>query len=58
VIETVFTLPLGRLLVDLIFARDYPVVQGSSVVHGGDLRRRQSDRRSLLSPFDPRVAAE
>jgi peptide/nickel transport system permease protein len=29
VIETVFTLPgLGRLLVDSIFARDYPVVQG------------------------------
>ena len=29
VIETVFTLPgLGRLLVDAIFARDYPVVQG------------------------------
>ena len=28
-IETVFTLPgLGRLLVDSIFARDYPVVQG------------------------------
>jgi len=29
VIETVFTLPgLGRLIVDAIFARDYPVVQG------------------------------
>ncbi|MBU9185756.1 ABC transporter permease [Burkholderia multivorans] len=29
VIETVFTLPgLGRLLVDSIFARDYPVIQG------------------------------
>jgi peptide/nickel transport system permease protein len=29
VIETVFTLPgLGRLIVDSIFARDYPVVQG------------------------------
>jgi peptide/nickel transport system permease protein len=29
VLETVFTLPgLGRLLVDSIFARDYPVVQG------------------------------
>ena len=29
VIETVFTLPgLGRLMVDSIFARDYPVVQG------------------------------
>lgn len=30
VIETVFTLPgLGRLLVDSIFARDYPVIQGA-----------------------------
>ncbi|HEM7852753.1 TPA: ABC transporter permease [Burkholderia multivorans] len=29
VIETVFTLPgLGRLLVDSVFARDYPVIQG------------------------------
>jgi len=29
VLETVFTLPgLGRLLVDSIFARDYPIVQG------------------------------
>jgi peptide/nickel transport system permease protein len=29
VLETVFTLPgLGRLMVDSIFARDYPVVQG------------------------------
>ena len=30
VLETVFTLPgLGRMLVDAIFARDYPVVQGT-----------------------------
>ena len=30
VIETVFTLPgLGRLLIDSIFARDYPVIQGA-----------------------------
>lgn len=29
VVETVFTLPgLGRLLVDAIFSRDYPVIQG------------------------------
>lgn len=29
VVETVFTVPgLGRLLVDAIFARDYPVIQG------------------------------
>ncbi|HCW21448.1 MAG TPA: peptide ABC transporter, partial [Achromobacter sp.] len=29
VLETVFTLPgIGRLMVDSIFARDYPVLQG------------------------------
>ena len=29
VLETVFTLPgLGRLMIDSIFARDYPVLQG------------------------------
>ncbi|MDQ3057743.1 MAG: ABC transporter permease, partial [Pseudomonadota bacterium] len=29
VLETVFTLPgLGRLMIDAIFARDYPVLQG------------------------------
>lgn len=29
IVETVFTIPgLGRLLVDAIFARDYPVIQG------------------------------
>ncbi|WP_070106416.1 ABC transporter permease [Burkholderia plantarii] len=33
VIETVFTLPgMGRLLVDSIYARDYPVVQGCLLV--------------------------
>jgi peptide/nickel transport system permease protein len=32
VLETVFTLPgLGRLLVDAILARDYPVVQGAMI---------------------------
>jgi len=35
VIETVFTLPgIGRLLVESIFARDYPVVQGVVVLVG------------------------
>jgi len=30
VIETVFTIPgIGRLMVDSIYARDYPVLQGS-----------------------------
>ncbi len=59
VIETVFTLPgLGRLMVDGIYARDYPVVQGTmlfvAVIYvlvnlGVDL---------LYPFFDPRVTAE
>ena len=59
VIETVFTLPgLGRLLVDAIFARDYPVVQGvmlfiAAIYVGVNLLV------DLLYPvFDPRVRAE
>lgn len=33
VVETVFTIPgIGRLLVDSIFARDYPVIQGCLLV--------------------------
>ena len=39
VTETVFTLPgIGRLLVDSIFARDYPVVQGCLLLRDRDLR--------------------
>jgi peptide/nickel transport system permease protein len=59
VIETVFTLPgLGRLLVDAIFARDYPVVQGVmlfvAVIYVG-----VNFCVDLLYPvFDPRVRAE
>jgi peptide/nickel transport system permease protein len=59
VVETVFTLPgLGRLLVDAIFARDYPVIQGcllfTAVVYV--LVNLLVD---LCYPlFDPRVATE
>jgi peptide/nickel transport system permease protein len=59
VIETVFTLPgLGRLLVDSILARDYPVVQGcllfTAVVYV--VINLLVD---LCYPlFDPRVAAQ
>jgi peptide/nickel transport system permease protein len=59
VLETVFTLPgLGRLLVDAIYARDYPVVQGcllfTSVVYV--LLNLVVDMCYPL--FDPRVSAE
>lgn len=58
VIETVFTLPgLGRLLVDAIFARDYPVVQGVMLFVAA-IYVLVNVAVDLLYPiFDPRVAA-
>jgi peptide/nickel transport system permease protein len=59
VVETVFTLPgLGRLLVESIYQRDYPVVQGCllMIATGYVLVNLVVD---LLYPFfDPRVALE
>ena len=59
VVETVFTIPgLGRLLVDAIFGRDYPVIQGCLlfVAFCYVLVNLVVD---LCYPlFDPRVAAE
>ncbi|MDT8333197.1 ABC transporter permease [Roseomonas gilardii] len=59
VIETVFTLPgLGRLLVDGIYARDYPVVQGC-MLFVATVYVLVNLLVDLLYPFfDPRVAAE
>jgi peptide/nickel transport system permease protein len=59
VIETVFTLPgLGRLLVDSIFARDYPVVQGC-LLFTAVIYVVVNLIIDLCYPlFDPRVAAE
>ena len=59
VIETVFTLPgLGRLLVDAIFARDYPVVQGV-MLFIAVLYVLINLLIDLAYPlFDPRVAME
>jgi peptide/nickel transport system permease protein len=59
VIETVFTLPgLGRLLVDSIFARDYPVVQGC-LLFTALVYVVVNLIVDLCYPlFDPRVAAE
>jgi peptide/nickel transport system permease protein len=58
VTETVFTLPgLGRLLVDSIYARDYPVVQGCMLLIAG-LYILINLLTDLLYPlFDPRVTA-
>lgn len=59
VIETVFALPgLGRLMVDGVFARDYPVVQGC-LLFTALLYVVINLLVDLLYPlFDPRVAAE
>ncbi|MGE0716549.1 MAG: ABC transporter permease subunit, partial [Alphaproteobacteria bacterium] len=59
VVETVFTLPgLGRLLVDGIFARDYPVVQGC-LLFTAIMYVLVNLVVDLLYPvFDPRVTAE
>jgi len=59
VIETVFTIPgLGRLLVDAIFARDYPVIQGC-LLFIASVYVLVNLAVDLLYPlFDPRVAAQ
>jgi peptide/nickel transport system permease protein len=56
VIETVFTLPgLGRLLVDGIYQRDYPVVQGVLLMVAC-IQVLMNLIVDLLYPlFDPRV---
>lgn len=58
VIETVFTIPgLGRLLVDAIFARDYPVIQGC-LLFIATVYVLVNLVVDLLYPiFDPRVTA-
>lgn len=59
VIETVFTLPgLGRLMVDAILARDYPVVQGC-LLFTAMIYMAVNLAVDLCYPiFDPRVTAQ
>jgi peptide/nickel transport system permease protein len=59
VVETVFTIPgLGRLLVDAIFGRDYPVIQGC-LLFVAVVYVVVNLLIDLCYPlFDPRVAAE
>ncbi|HEV2674987.1 MAG TPA: ABC transporter permease [Aliidongia sp.] len=59
VVETVFTIPgLGRLLVDSIFARDYPVIQGC-LMFIAFIYVLVNLIVDLCYPlFDPRVTAE
>lgn len=56
VIETIFTMPgLGRLLVDSIYARDYPVVQGIVLLVGLVYVLVNLIVDLLYPVFDPRV---
>lgn len=58
VTETVFTIPgLGRLLVDAIYARDYPVVQGCLLLIAGIYVLVNLIVDLLYPLFDPRVTA-
>jgi peptide/nickel transport system permease protein len=58
VIETVFTIPgLGRLLVDSIFTRDYPVLQGCLLFVATIYVLVNAVVDALYPLFDPRVAA-
>jgi peptide/nickel transport system permease protein len=58
VMETVFTLPgLGRLLVDAIFARDYPVIQGVMLFIAAIYVLVNLVVDLLYPVFDPRVTA-
>ena len=58
VLETVFTLPgLGRLLVDAIFARDYPVVQGCMLFTAAIYVLVNLIVDLCYPLFDPRVSA-
>ena len=59
VLETVFTIPgLGRLLVDAIFARDYPVVQGCLLLTACVYVVVNLIVDLCYPLFDPRVVAE
>ena len=59
VVETVFTIPgLGRLLVDAIFARDYPVIQGCMLFIAFTYVLVNLVIDLCYPVFDPRVAAE
>lgn len=59
VVETVFTIPgLGRLLVDTIFARDYPVVQGCMLFIASVYVLVNMAVDLCYPAFDPRVTLD
>ena len=55
--ETVFTRPgLGKMLVDALFARDYPLAQGAITVFVGIIIIVNLIVDLLYAVFDPRIA--
>jgi ABC-type dipeptide/oligopeptide/nickel transport system permease component len=57
--ETVFSLPgIGRLLVEGIFMRDYPVVQGAMMVVGTTFVLVNLLTDVAYAFFDPRIRYE
>jgi len=59
VVETVFSIPgLGRLLVDSIYQRDYPVIQGCLLFVAGTYVLVNLMVDLLYPLFDPKVTAE
>lgn len=58
VVETVFTIPgLGRLMVDAIYARDYPVIQGCLLFTAAIYVTINLIVDLLYPVFDPKVVA-
>ncbi len=56
VTESVFAIPgLGRLTVDAILRRDYPVIQGVVLLFSLRLRAGQPRGRPLYTLLDPRI---
>lgn len=56
ILETVFSIPgIGRLMVDAIFSRDYPVVQGAMLVLAGTVLLGNLLADILYALVDPRI---
>ena len=54
--EQIFTIPgFGKLIVDAVFNRDYPVVQGVVLVTALILHPAEPGRRHALRAVNPRL---
>ena len=57
IIERIFSYPgIGNLAIDAVINRDLPLIQGLVLTFGGDLHRRQPDRRLPMTVWlNPRL---